>query len=136
MSGFIPKEKLTAYQRWELAAFDEAEREAELPAPPPPSPPPPGYASGYEEGSAQAQTEVAQIHTLLSNIDHSLQDTDQRIADQLLTLAIEIAAQVLRQSLRLKPELLLPAVREAVATLAAHHGQPALFVNPNDAALI
>jgi flagellar assembly protein FliH len=175
MSGFIPKEKLTAYQRWELAAFDEAEREAELPAPPPPSPPPPpieevpeiepvaepeatlppvnlptvedlekmyaeahdtGYASGYEEGSAQAQTEVAQIHTLLGNVDRSLQDTDQRIADQLLTLAIEIAAQVLRQSLRLKPELLLPVVREAVATLAAHHGQPALFVNPNDAALI
>jgi hypothetical protein len=23
MSGFIPKEKLTAYQRWEVAAFDE-----------------------------------------------------------------------------------------------------------------
>lgn len=26
MTGFIPKEKLTAYQRWELAAFDEAEQ--------------------------------------------------------------------------------------------------------------
>ena len=30
MTGFIPKEKLTAYQRWELAAFDEDEP-AELP---------------------------------------------------------------------------------------------------------
>ena len=29
MTGFIPKEKLTAYQRWELAAFDEDEREAD-----------------------------------------------------------------------------------------------------------
>ena len=26
MTGFIPKEKLTAYQRWEVAAFDEAEQ--------------------------------------------------------------------------------------------------------------
>ena len=37
MSGFIPKEKLTAYQRWELAAFDEAEQaaaNAESTAPP------------------------------------------------------------------------------------------------------
>ena len=25
MTGFLPKEKLTAYQRWEVAAFDEAE---------------------------------------------------------------------------------------------------------------
>jgi len=28
MTGFIPKEKLTAYQRWEVAAFDEAEQAA------------------------------------------------------------------------------------------------------------
>ncbi len=34
MTGFIPKEKLTAYQRWELAAFDEAEREAAQSRPP------------------------------------------------------------------------------------------------------
>ena len=26
MTGFIPKENLTAYQRWEVAAFDEAEQ--------------------------------------------------------------------------------------------------------------
>ena len=28
MTGFVPKEKLTAYQRWEVAAFDEAEQAA------------------------------------------------------------------------------------------------------------
>ena len=28
MTGFIPKEKLSAYQRWEVAAFDEAEQAA------------------------------------------------------------------------------------------------------------
>ena len=28
MTGFVPKEKLTAYQRWEVAAFDEAEQTA------------------------------------------------------------------------------------------------------------
>jgi flagellar assembly protein FliH len=26
MTNFIPKEKLTAYQRWEVAAFDEEQR--------------------------------------------------------------------------------------------------------------
>ena len=28
MTGFLPKEKLTAYQRWEVAAFDEADQAA------------------------------------------------------------------------------------------------------------
>jgi flagellar assembly protein FliH len=43
MSNWIPKEKLTAYQRWEVAAFDEQASEADAPqhkAPPPPVPPP------------------------------------------------------------------------------------------------
>ena len=30
MTGFLPKEKLTAYQRWEVAAFDEAAIRAHL----------------------------------------------------------------------------------------------------------
>lgn len=35
MDSFIPKEKLTAYERWELAAFDEAERAAQRADTPP-----------------------------------------------------------------------------------------------------
>jgi len=168
MTGFIPKEKLTAYQRWELAAFDEAEQKSTA-APLPQAAPsaaetptdqaPPvtlataeeieriyseahetgyaaGYAAGYEAGIAQARIEAARIDTLLKNLQQSLQGIDQDVADQLLAVAIEIASQVLRQSLRVKPELLLPVVREAVAALSPHHGHPALFVSPDDAALI
>jgi flagellar assembly protein FliH len=47
--------------------------------------------------------------------------------------AVEIASQVLRQSLRVKPELLLPVVREAVTTLHPHTGNPLLFAHPDDA---
>lgn len=169
MPGFIPKEKLTAYERWELAAFDEDEQKARAAAaqpvaPPPPEPPPPpppepeppavplptaeeieqmhadahrqGYAAGYDEGIARARTEAARIDTAMENLDRSLHRIDQEIADQLLALAIEIAGQVLRQSLRLKPELLLPAVREALAALPLHNGHPALFLHPDDMALV
>ena len=55
---------------------------------------------------------------------------------QLLATAVEIANQVLHQSLKLKPELLLPVVREAVSTLHPGSGHPALFAHPDDAALI
>lgn len=171
MTGFIPKEKLTAYQRWELAAFDEAEQAppsaAPAEEPPPPEPaddqPPAltlataeeveriyaeaqesgyaaghatGHAAGYEEGIALARSEAAQIDTLLGNLQRALQNFDQSVADQLLTVSVEIASQVLRQSLRAKPELLLPVIREAVSALPFHHGHPALFVHPDDAELV
>lgn len=171
MSSLIPKEKLTAYQRWEVAAFDEEQGNAA--SPPPAAPPaeeaaveiagqpdnqsqdPPvvlptaeaiermhreaheeGYAAGYQEGITAARAAAAGIATLMDSLQQALATIDQGVADQLLALAIEVANQVLRQSLRVQPELLLPIIREAVATLHPHQGQPLLFVHPEDATLV
>lgn len=160
MTGFIPKEKLTAYQRWELAAFDEAEqtaakaaeaeqRQAETPPEPPVVLPTAadiermhneaheqGYAAGYAEGIAEAQAIAARFQAVLGGLQQAVGDLDQHIADQLLATSIEIANQVIRQSLRVNPELLLPVVREAVAALHPNMGHPALLTHPEDAALI
>ncbi|MBP7525092.1 MAG: flagellar assembly protein FliH [Propionivibrio sp.] len=169
MTGFIPKEKLTAYQRWEVAAFDEAEQAARKasaaakaapaptheadPEPEPESPPvvlptaadiermyteaqEQGYAAGYEEGIANARGEAARIDTLLTSVRQSIGELDQQVAEQLLVTAVEIASQVLRQSLQIKPDLLIPVVREAITTLHPHTGHPVLFAHPQDAALI
>ncbi|OJW46831.1 MAG: flagellar assembly protein FliH [Candidatus Accumulibacter sp. 66-26] len=169
MTGFIPKEKLTAYQRWELAAFDEEAQAAAEPEPPPPppepepEPPPPepepelppvvlptaediermhaeaheaGYSAGYEEGLGQGRAEAQRIDALLGDLQGALHEIDQDVAEQLLAVAVEIAGQVLRQSLEIKPELILPVVREAVAALPLYHGHPALRIHPDDAALI
>ena len=167
MTGLVPKEKLTAYQRWEVAAFDEAEQTA-LQAAKAASAPAvsgaeradpgekiplvlptaadiermhieahqQGYAAGHEEGLAQARTSAARIDALMTSLEQSLRALDQHVADQLLATAVEIAQQMLRQSLQIKPELLLPVVKEAVATLHTHLGHPALFAHPDDAALI
>ncbi|MDR2451537.1 MAG: flagellar assembly protein FliH [Candidatus Accumulibacter sp.] len=181
MSGFIPKEKLTAYQRWELAAFDEPEPEPEPAGPPAPDPEPApepaaqpeeikapaeppespeplpprialptaaeierihdeahaqGYSAGYEEGMAGARESVARIEEMLVSLNDAVRSVEQEVADQLLATALEIARQVLRQSLSVKPELILPVVREAVATLHPESGRPALLLHPDDAALI
>ena len=177
MSGFAP-EKLTAYQRWEVAAFDEAEQAAkraaeaaaqalaDAPAETIETTPQvvlptaddiermhieaheQGYAAGHsegyaaglaagrDEGLAGAQASVAKIDALMASLQKSLDSVDQQVANRLLATAVEIASQMLRQSLRVKPELLLPVVREAVATLYPHGGHPTLFAHPDDAALI
>ena len=166
MTGFVPKEKLTAYQRWEVAAFDEQEQAAARAAqaaenaaasetateqedqPPVVLPTAAdiermhleaheqGYAAGYAEGIARASAIAGQLDHLMQNLQQGLKGLDQQIAEQLLATSVEIANQVVRQSLRLKPELILPVVREAVSTLRPHTGHPALFVHPDDAELI
>lgn len=188
MTGFIPKEKLTAYQRWELAAFDEEEQAAEAPAkageaPPPAEIPEPeeapeqipvvlptaadiermhneaheqGYSEGYAEGrpagysdgyaagqtegqaegQAQARDTAARMAEILESLEQAIGGIEQDIAQQLLETAVEIASQVLRQSLRIKPELVLPVVREALTTLQPGSNHLALLVHPDDAALI
>lgn len=173
MSSWIPKDKLTAYQRWQVAAFDEeqglAKRAAAAPAATAPleqagevaptlsepaavvpsaeeverirrqahaSGHAAGHAAGYAEGIAAAETEAATIAALLDQLQQAMTVIDQGVAEQLLALAIEIANQVVRQSLRVQPELLLSVVREALSTLHPHHGQPLLFVHPDDAVLV
>jgi len=163
MTGFVPKEKLTAYQRWEVAAFDEAEQAAkqvaksaaarsidgdqgeQTPLVLPTAADiermyteaqQQGYAAGHEEGLAKARASAARIDALMTNLQLAFRELDQHVAEQLLATSIEIARQMVHQSLRVKPELLLPVVREAVATLHQHLGHPALFAHPDDATLI
>ena len=160
MTGFTPKEKPSAYARWQVAAFDQ-ERPATAGRPAPASEPPPmpteapltlptaadierlhleahaqGYRAGYEEGMARAGEIATHFAGLLDELQQALRELDQQVADQLLATAVEIAQQVLRQSLEIKPELLLPVVREAVASLHGASGHLLLFVHPDDAALI
>lgn len=165
MTGFTPKERLTAYERWEVAAFDEAERAAKQQKEPPEiAPEPPeepvtepepvvlptaadiermhveaheqGYSAGYEEGMALGRANAVRIGTLMTTLDQAINELDQGIADQLLATAVEIASRMVQQALQVKPELLLPVVREAISTLHTGTGHPALFVHPDDAVLV
>lgn len=173
MSGFIPKERLAGYQRWQVASFDQpaAQPSAENSTPAPPRPtdesiplagetivemPFPtadalekineearteGYRVGYEEGRAAIESELAKtteeqiqrLCAIVGNLHVSIAHLDQNIADQLLDLGLEIAAQVLRGSLSVQRELLLPTIREAIAELPFHHGTISLHLNPEDA---
>ncbi len=100
-----------------------------------------GYRVGYEEGRAQGEAELArqtseridQLSTLVGNLHVSLAHLDQEIGDQLLDLALEVATQVLRGSLSVDREQLLPTIREALNELPFHHGNISLHLNPDDA---
>ncbi|MDR1995076.1 flagellar assembly protein FliH [Azonexus sp.] len=101
-----------------------------------------GYAAGLAEGRTTAAEEnrliavetARQFGELTDNLKHSLEQLDQTVAEQLLALAVEIAAQVTRGQIAVREDALLPVVREAITALPLSHGEMTLRLNPADAA--
>ena len=171
-SNSFSKEKLSAYQRWEMNSFEtpdlaretqEAESETSVQVDEQPQVSLPaeeeiaaifqrakeeGYAAGLQEGNAagyaegrkiaeiEVKAEVARIQALLSKLDQDLHEMDQQVADNLLELAIALAKKVVTQALKLKPELIIPIVQEAIRNLPNAMQHPRLFLHPEDAELV
>lgn len=148
MSAVIPKENLTAWQRWELGSFDQKKgaangqqkasagslptadeverihRDAHKQ----------GYDAGYEEGTARARMEALRLHTLVENLEGALGELDQQVGGKLLDLSLEIARQVVRQTIAARPTVILEVVREALTQLPNQHA--AIYLHPEDASLV
>lgn len=145
-SKIIPKEQLSAYQRWELNSLDqqtEAERASAVALPTVEGIENihkqayrEGYAAGYQEGKGKAGAELARLAQLMSALDGALSRFDEELTQNLLSLALDIARQMLREALRVRPELVLPVIREAVNSLPQASQHPHLKLHPDDAALV
>jgi len=149
-SAVVPKEDVSAWQRWELAGFDQRKApSAPRAAADGPAPHLPtvgeverihqdahkqGYAAGYEEGTARARMEAMRLHSLVESLDAALGGLDQQIAEDLLALALEVARQVVRQTIRVRPETIVEIVREALQQ--APHQHAAIYLHPEDASLV
>jgi flagellar assembly protein FliH len=141
-----PKEQLTAYERWELPSFgttgagntharqqgnragialptavqlEEIQRQAHDE----------GYQAGYTEGTQR-------IAALLNAMEQALQQADQAIAQDLLSLSLEVARQMLQQTLKIKPEVLLSVISEAISSLPHFNQGAHLVLHPDDATMV
>jgi flagellar assembly protein FliH len=100
-----------------------------------------GYAAGHAEGHADAialgkeatDQELAPLREIAGNFSNALQDADQLIASDVLELALHLAKGMLKQALHVKPELILPIVREAIEYLPVLQQPALLMLNPDDA---
>ncbi|MEO6354146.1 MAG: flagellar assembly protein FliH [Oxalobacteraceae bacterium] len=153
----IPKEQLSAYQRWEMASFDN-----DKPTPPPDAPAPiapptaeqiaeiheaarlQGYAAGQAEGHAaglaQGRSEAAAERDIFLKIAAAFNDqisrADELIAKDVMDLALDLAKAMLKNALKIHPELVLPIVSEAIHYLPSLTPPALLFLNQEDAALV
>lgn len=151
----IPKEQLTAYQRWELGAFDSGVMPGDDSGSAETAPVgevvlptaeeierihqqarDEGYQAGFSEGREAGLQESARLHELLAATNESIAAMQEQLAQQVLSLSLRLARHLVRQELTVKPELVLNAIREALAAMP-QSGQPfRITLHPSDAALI
>lgn len=157
-SVLIPKEELTAFQRWELASFD----------PPPESQKraltaeeeqaeierltaaelerirqqaydegyTQGQEAGYASGAEEARAEIRQLQTLMQALDSSLNEVDTELAHSLLNLSLEVARKMSGEILQIKPEIILNIVSNAIGNLPHFNQHAHLILHPDDVDLV
>ena len=146
MSDTAATEKLTAWQRWELPSFTTSREKIELPTASEleqmrQQAHDEGYQSGYSEGQqrgyAEGMQQAAEPIRQLRELSVLLQQqVDEQVVQELTGLALDVARQVIQQSLKVQPELLLGLVREAVGSLPLFNQAAHVILNPQDAALV
>lgn len=153
----LPKEQLTAFQRWELPSFDVAPKTVAVELAPvaqhvidestaanaaaelqkiKSQAHDEGYTTGYSTGLLQAQAETAKLQNLLQNLQIALTQTDEQLAQSLLELSLEIAHKMVVEALRIKPEIILKVIRSAISSLPHFNQNAHLIMHPDDAELV
>lgn len=150
MSDIVTNEEdtLTAWQRWELPAFESGRstvranlptaveleqmqqqaREEAAQA---------GYAEGQQRGYADGLQQAAQENRHLVELANILaQKVDDLVVQELTGLALDVARQVIQQAVKVQPELLQAAVREAIGSLPVFNQAAHVILNPQDAAML
>jgi flagellar assembly protein FliH len=95
-----------------------------------------GKAAGLEEGRMQATQEAAQLRQLAHNFSAELSGANDKVAQSMLELALDLSKAMLKHALSVRPELVLPVVAEAIRYLPTLQQPAMLFLHPQDAQLV
>ncbi|MDQ0139947.1 flagellar assembly protein FliH [Cupriavidus necator] len=95
-----------------------------------------GHREGYARGLEAARNEAAQLQALAGNLRNALGSVDDEVARALVSLALDVARQLVRSTLAHDPAALLPAVRELLTSEPALSGSPSLLLHPDDVVLV
>jgi flagellar assembly protein FliH len=99
-----------------------------------------GHASGYEDGlalgRAEAAAELANLQGIAAAFGDAVTRADEAIAADVLELALHLAKNMVRTAFDVRPELILPVVREAIDYLPTLQQPAILMLNPEDALIV
>ncbi|AYD64319.1 flagellar assembly protein FliH [Achromobacter sp. B7] len=95
-----------------------------------------GYADGLAQARQQGAEEAQRLNALVQACAASVGALEEKMGQSLLTLALDIAQQVVRTTLSEQPDTVIAAVRDVLHINPSAGGQMRLWANPEDIELI
>jgi flagellar assembly protein FliH len=99
-----------------------------------------GFRQGLEEGRQAGRDALAReaenLRRVLDSLAPLAQGLDAGFEEELVTLAVTIARQLVRRELRADPGQIVAVVREAIAVLPASQRRIRLHLHPEDAHIV
>jgi flagellar assembly protein FliH len=95
-----------------------------------------GHAEGVAAGRAEAQEEADALRALAATFSHAVAAADETIAADVLDLALHLARSMVRTAFDVRPELIIPIVREAIDYLPVLQAPAILALNPDDVDIV
>jgi flagellar assembly protein FliH len=153
LSDTLPKEQQSAYQRWEMASFNDERASATHSAAPAVTAEElaqireqarqqgyaeglaQGHAAGLDIGRVELTQELLHLQQVAEAFGSDIVRANEVIAGEMLDLGLDLAKAMLKTALEIRPELVLPVVAEAIRYLPSLQQPALLFLHPADARL-
>lgn len=107
-----------------------------------------GYEAGYEKGHAEGlkngydenlkllSQQSEQLNSLMESLSEPFKELDEQVEQELVKLAMSVAAQIIRREIKTDPGQVIGAVREAISALPSSSRKITLHLHPEDAVLV
>ncbi len=95
-----------------------------------------GEAAGRDQAKLDNEVVVQHITTLMQGFDDALAHADEQIGAEIIRFACDLAATMLKTTLPVKPELILPLISETINTLPVMQRNGKIWLHPDDVALV
>ena len=99
-----------------------------------------GFQQGHEAGLKAGETDILQQaqqwKALIDSLNNPLKSVDSIVEQDLLSMISLLVRQMVYHELEQKPEMVLTAVREALAVLPVSDRQLKVYLNPEDMELV
>jgi flagellar assembly protein FliH len=95
-----------------------------------------GHAEALEAGRQEVALEMETLRAIAGTFSQAVTAADETIASDVLDLALHLARSMVRTAFTVRPELIIPIVREAIDYLPVLQQPAILALNPEDIEIV
>lgn len=95
-----------------------------------------GHREGLERGMAEARAQAKRLADALDVLARPLLELDERVIEEIVTLALTVARHLVRRELRSDPAQIVGVVQQAAAALPVATQRVRVSLHPEDAATV